>query len=177
MAYISLLSVAREMVFLVMPVDGLFYGINTPSVKGVIMTHNAKKCVQELLKSDGWSIDAKNLKDAATLFSAKQQGCCPKIEVLQMFRRAFKDDGTLVAILEEGVVVAYRALTDFEREQAEVYRRNDSLRSIRRKKARTPKPSSHRHNPAPPVLLDSDPVLEPNNEYETSNRESALVLS
>lgn len=142
--------------------------------EGVTMTHNAKKCVKEFLNSDGMSIAAKNLKDAATSFSGMQQGCCPKNEVLEMFRRAY-GEGTLVAYNEDGVVVGYRALTDFERDLAEERSHGDELRKIRQKKERTPKPSSRRRNPVPQILPNADSVIRQDDEFSASSRKPVLV--
>jgi hypothetical protein len=140
------------------------------------MTHLANKSVQEFLNSDGWSIAAENLKGAAASFSDKQQGCCPKDEVLQKFRRALRD-GTLIAINEDGAIVAYRAQTDYEREQEAARLHNESLHKIRQQKARAPKPSSPRRNPAPSVLFDPDPDIDQNNDDSTPYREPELVLA
>jgi hypothetical protein len=128
------------------------------------MTRNARKCVQEFLDSDGWSIKAKNLNGAAASFSEQQDGCCPQYEVYSMFRRAHQD-GTLIAEKEDGIVVRYRALTEYEREQAEERLRIKSLHQERAQKTKTLKPSSPRLNP-PLILLDPDPVLEQDDEVD-----------
>jgi hypothetical protein len=131
------------------------------------MTRNAKKCVQEFLDSDGLSIAGKNLKAAADLFAGQQEGCCPKSEVLRMFRTALHE-GTMRVNREDdrenGIVVGYRALREYERDEAEERLYNEKLRNIRRQKARTPKPSSHRRNPAPPILIEPNPVFAQDDE-------------
>ena len=128
------------------------------------MTRNAAKCVREFLKSDGMSIAGKNLKEAADLFSSMQQGCCPKSEVLQMFRAALRD-GHLHAEVEGGAVVRYRALMDIERDIADKHHSNKSLQQERAQKRKTLKPSSPRLNPTF-ILPEPDPALEQDDEAD-----------
>ena len=164
----------KEKVSIILLSTGLVDKKNTQNEKGVTMTRYARKCVQEFLASDGWTIKAGNLKGAANEFSTKQEGCCPKNEVLLMFRRAILE-GTIKAIREDDLVVAYRSLTDFERERALEQLHNQSLRAIRKQKDRTPKPRSLRHYPAPPISLAHDPKSEQFNDGSTPERENQLV--
>ena len=141
------------------------------------MTRFVKKCVREFLDSDGLSIAAANLNDAAASFSDKQEGCCPQFEVYTMFRRAYRE-GTLVSEKEDGIVVRYRALTDYEREQADEHDRNNSLHRERALKTRALKPSSRRLNPAPIIQFDPEGLLEQDSELDeddASYREHELV--
>lgn len=146
--------------------------------EGVTMTHNAKKCVQELLASDGVSVAGRSLKEAADLFSSMQEGCCPKNEVLQMFRRAYQDGSFIAYSDDKGVVAGYRALTDIERAEAEERRQHLLLRQERQKKSRTPKPSSSRRNPAVPKPLEPSAVPAQDvadDEYNVPLQERQLV--
>jgi hypothetical protein len=117
------------------------------------MTRLVKKSVKEFLESDGWSIKAKNLNDAAASFSDQQQGCCPRYEVYSMFRLAIHD-GTLLPITENHVVVGYRAQTEFERDQAAERSRHRELHEVRRHKDKAPSPHSRRLNPLNPKIQD-----------------------